>query len=205
MEARKLRAHGLCLHQVVRDIRQDNVATLRGLGKVLIALDLLEAHPTEKDAASCADHFVAPIYLGYRELAVGARLGASGDVVEIQLLFNLHRFDLMLLFVGDANFESGAPLEEVVLVLAGEAELESALSTLPEILGAIYLSRRVALRIRAPAEIFHGLDGLVEGESCAFFYQLWVHTQRLQVEFCQESLAPGMMRAEKLTNVTSCN
>ena len=83
LEARKLRAHGLCLHQVVRDIRQDNVATLRGLGKVLIALDLLEAHPTEKDAASCADHFIAPIYLGYRELAVGARLGASGDVVEI--------------------------------------------------------------------------------------------------------------------------
>ena len=111
----------------------------------------------------------------------------------------------MLLFVGDANFECRAPLEEMVLVLAGEAELESALSTLPEILGPVYLCWRVALRIRAPAEIFHGLDGLVEGENCAFLYQLWVHTQRLQVEFCQESLAPGMMRAEKLTNVTSCN
>ena len=172
---------------------------------MLIALDLLEAHPTEKDAASCADHLVAPIYLGYRELAVGARLGASGDIVEIQLFLNLHGFDLMFLFICDANFECGAPLEEVVLVLAGEAELESALSTLPEILGPIYLSRRVALRIWAPAEVFHGFDGLVEGESCEFLYQLWVHTQRLQVEFCQESLAPGMMRAEKLTNFTSCN
>lgn len=203
LEARKLRAHGLCLRQVVRDIGEDNVATLRRLCKVFIALDLLEAHPAEKDPASRADHLVAPIYLGYRELAVGARLGAPGDVVEIQLLLNLHGLDLMLLFISDANFESGTPLEEVVLVLTGEAELESALSTLPEILRPVYLCRRVTLRIWAPAEVFHGFDGLVEGESRELPYQLWVHTQRLQVEFCQESLAPGMMRAEKLTNVTS--
>ena len=83
MEIRKLRSHGLSLRQVVRDVRQDDVATLRGLGKMLIPLDLFKAHPAEEDAASCADHLVTPIYLGYRELAIGARLCASGDVVQI--------------------------------------------------------------------------------------------------------------------------
>ncbi len=139
---------------------------------MLIPLDLLKAHPAEEDAASCADHLVAPIYLGNRELAVGARFGASGDVVQIQLLLNLHGFDFMLLFVGDADFESGAPLEDVVLVLAGEAELESALGALPKILGPIYLGRGVALRDWAPAEVFHGLDSLVERESRELLYQL---------------------------------
>lgn len=172
---------------------------------MLISLDLLEAHPAEKDAASSADHLVATINLGYRELAVGARLGASGDVVEIQLLLYLHWFDFMLLFVGDANFEGGAPLEEVVFVLAGEAELESALSALPEILEPIYLCRGIALRIWAPAEVFHGFDRLVEREGRALLHEFWVHTKRLKVRFCQESLAAGMMRAEKLTNLTSRN
>ena len=73
---------------------------------------------------------------------------------------------------------------------------------LPEILGAVYLGRGIALRIWAPAKVFHGLDGLVEGEGRALLYQLWVHTQRLEVEFCQESLAAGMVRAAKLTDVT---
>jgi hypothetical protein len=73
---------------------------------------------------------------------------------------------------------------------------------LPEILGPVYLGRGIALRIWTPAEVFHGLNGLVEGEGSALFYQVWVHTQGLEVEFCQESLAAGMMGAAKLTNVT---
>ena len=109
----------------------------------------------------------------------------------------------MLLFVGDADFESGASLEEVVLALAGEAELESALGALPEILGPICLCRRVALRYWAPAEVFHRFDGLVEGESSKLLYQLWINTKLLQVDFCQESLAASIMWAEKFTNVTS--
>ena len=90
---------------------------------MLIPLNLLEAHPAEEDAASRANHLIASVYLGYRKLAVGARLGAAGDVIEIQLLFNLHGLDFMLLFVGDVNLEGGAALEEMVPVLAGQAEL----------------------------------------------------------------------------------
>ena len=62
-------------HNGIRYFRRKDIPTLRILLEMVVARDLFETLPTEKDAAMGTNHFVAAFGLRYGELAIRTLLG----------------------------------------------------------------------------------------------------------------------------------
>lgn len=67
--------------KVLLDGSANDIAALRRLLKVFIALDLFDAHPAKEYPAASTYHFVAPVYFLYGKSTAWALLCALLDVV----------------------------------------------------------------------------------------------------------------------------